>query len=270
MNDKLQQIVDMLPVIRDLAQDGAYISVIDADGIVCGYAIPDGESPMLQIGSRFDDPSGGFQEVLATGMKKKNYLPKEVMGVPFEGVLSPIKDGGMVVGVITCTYPVMGNEDVLNMAKQFGESVADIRDAASAVIGGIEDMFNMLSGMNDQTAGVEADVKVATGVVKKISDNASRSNILALNASIEAARSGEAGRGFAVVASEMGKLANDSGGSAKEIGNTLGVINGHITDIIESIQGASAIAKEHLDSANGIRESLDAALALSSDLQSKL
>ena len=89
----------------------------------------------------------------------------------------------------------------------------------------------MLSDMNQITLDVEQDVNEAADVVNKISSNASRSNILALNASIEAARSGEAGRGFSVVATQMGKLAKDSGNSATEIKTTLSAIVSHLDNI---------------------------------------
>lgn len=270
MSEKLQQMIEALPVIQQMAGEDAFLTVMDTNSVIMGYAVPEGESPRMQVGSVFEDPSGAYGEVLATGMKRKNILPKEVMGAAFEGVLVPIKENGQVVGVLTYTHSVEEREEVLNMTQEFSNSVGDISSAVSTVINGIEDIANMLSGMSAQTEGVEADVKVATGVVKKISDNASRSNILALNASIEAARSGEAGRGFAVVASEMGKLANDSGGSAKEIGNTLGVITGHITEIIESIQGASSIAKERLECVNDVMTKLENALALAQNLKDKI
>ena len=54
-------------------------------------------------------------------------------------------------------------------------------------------------------------------VTKLISGYARRQNILSLNASIEAARSGEAGKGFAVVAQEVKKLAADMGNSSEHI-----------------------------------------------------
>ncbi|MCM1186876.1 MAG: methyl-accepting chemotaxis protein [Lachnoclostridium sp.] len=110
--------------------------------------------------------------------------------------------------------------------------------------------------MNHMTANVESDVHNAVDVVNKITGNASRSNILALNASIEAARSGEHGKGFAVVATEMGKLANDSGSSASAIKTTLNTITEHLVSITSSIKDANDVAKEHLENMNSIQKVL--------------
>ena len=62
-------------------------------------------------------------------------------------------------------------------------------------------------------------------VTSLIRNIASQTNMLALNASIEASRAGEAGRGFGVVASEIQKLAQQSDASAENIGAFLGRIN---------------------------------------------
>lgn len=124
--------------------------------------------------------------------------------------------------------------------------------------------------MNKMTSGVEEDVNGAREVVNKISGNASHSNILALNASIEAARSGEAGRGFAVVATEMGKLAKDSGSSASEIKTTLDDIIQHLGQVIGSIKTANEVAKEHMDSISSIKKILQETITLSEQLESEM
>ena len=124
------------------------------------------------------------------------------------------------------------------------------------VISGTENLVQMLEKMNDMTNSVESDVNGASDIVNKIRQNASHSNILALNASIEAARSGEAGRGFAVVATEMGKLAKDSGSSAAEIKNTLDGIVDHLGDMISSIKDANLVAKNYMESINSIKSVL--------------
>lgn len=270
MNIKLQNIVENLDIIRQLFDKDLIISVLDENGVVQGFSLPEGVPPQVEVGSVFEDPSGIFDEVIRKGITKHNYLPKEVMGFPVEGNLVPIKDDGKVVGCVICTYSVEGRERIKHIAAEFQESIQEIDNSIQDVVKGIEGLFTMLTTMNKMTSDVEKDVNEATDVVNNISHNASHSNILALNASIEAARSGDAGRGFAVVATEMGKLAKDSGTSATQIKATLSVIVNHLETIGESIKEADDMAKTHIDSISSIRNILEHTISIAQELENDI
>ncbi len=267
LNGKLQQIIDVLPLVKQLFEHDVFLAVMDKDAVVRGMAVPDGDVPRLREGEKFQDSTGVLYEVLKTGISKHNYLPKSVMGEALEGIIVPVKDGGSVVGCITCTYSVEVKEQMAKITTKFQDSVNDINRSVSNVIVGIEKLFQMLTGMNEMTGNVETDVKTAVDVVNKISQNASRSNILALNASIEATHSGEHGRGFAVVASQMGKLANDSGSSAKEIKATLNTITQHMASIVSSIRDANELARGHMENISKIQKILEETLVLAGELE---
>ena len=267
INRQLEKIIELLPVIQQMFSQDVYIMVMDTDGVVQGYSIPDRKKPYISIGETFHDPTGVLREVLRTGNAMHNCLSHEVMGESFEGELVPVKDDGTIVGVVACTYSVDVQKQMVQITTKFQDSVSSIQDSLKQLLSGIENLFTLLTNMDKIANTVENDVQNAVDVVNKINGNASRSNILALNASIEAARSGEFGRGFAVVAGEMGKLANDSGKSSSEIKVTLNNIMEHLNAIILSITDVGNLAGEYRGNISSIQEILADTIVLADQLK---
>ena len=267
MNERLQQLIDNFTIIKQMFGHDVLLTAIDCDSVVQGVYLPDSVVPQVRVGEVFHDPSGALDKVLQTGIPQHNYLPKEVLGEAFEGELVPVMDGNDVVGCVICTYSVDTKEEMEAITVKFRESVNHIDGSLHTLVGGIEQLFGLLADMNEMAGSVENDVHNAVEVVNRINANASRSNILALNASLEAARSGEFGRGFSVVATEMGKLANDSGSSATEIKTTLSVIMEHLDRIISFIKDADNFTKEQQGNIGSIKEVLKEMLALAGKLE---
>ncbi|GAB2182434.1 methyl-accepting chemotaxis protein [Denitratisoma sp. agr-D3] len=120
---------------------------------------------------------------------------------------------------------------------------------------------------------LESFSKQISGIVQVIHEIADQTNLLALNAAIEAARAGEQGRGFAVVADEVRKLAERTGASTQEIGTMIVKIQEGTQEAVREMEaGVSRVtdgvhlAHQAGDSVTAIRDSADRAAQVVADI----
>jgi hypothetical protein len=166
-----------------------------------------------------DDP---MLKVMRTGEILEVKVEKELYGTAFKATYCPIKDeNGEIIGGLALGRELEVEEQLINISQLLFKSVEKINQAINQIALGSEKQMEtsqQVAATVDETLEKQEETDNILKFIKNISK---QTNLLSLNAQIEAARVGLAGKGFAIVANEMKKLGNSSSQAANDVQSKL-------------------------------------------------
>lgn len=118
--------------------------------------------------------------------------------------------------------------------------IAEASRSMDEICRGSDESREIISRLSEQSAKIVQIAKVITGI-------SSQTNILAINASIEASRAGEAGRGFAVVAGEIKSLSDKTKAAAAEIGVIISQVTDNISGTVAAIERSADLTRQGME-----------------------
>lgn len=215
--------------------------------------------------------------VIYEAMKKKRRVTREVgkefYGVAYVGIAVPFFEDNEIVGGVLIYQSVERKEKLFEISQALEETIKTLDMTVQQIAAEAEELAATGQELGSISQEASAQVNETGGIIEVIRKIADQTNLIGLNAAIEAARVGEHGRGFAVVAEEVRKLAKVSTSSAKNIRQTLESIENAVAHINMAVKEVTQVANHQAEvlmeitpEVNGLARVADIIVGMAKDL----
>lgn len=244
-------------IISSLFNKKSYIIITDNNAVV----VKIWEVPDLPFGLKPGDkmPEGTVSvEVLKTGMRTARVVMKDKskFGFGYAGLGTPIFDSDKkLMGALTITSPISQQEKVNDISKEINMSIAATLNAKDETLKYTESVMETVHSLSELTIEVQNNIGIIADVINLIQKVSGQTNLLGINAAIEASRAGAEGKGFQIVAKEIRNLSETVKNTVIQLQDKLMGLKekiGNITPQMQQLDGFVKSQTEAIDSVGTI------------------
>lgn len=265
--NKLQHFVELAPYIVTLHSSDIAIAIVDREKYVGFFRGKEIDFP-VKPGDKVKEETLAFKSMQQNKVLS-NKMSKEIFGFPYIGISTPIHENNEVVGAVVFLESLKNQEKLMEMADILYTGISELQTASEQISSEAESLSSIGSGLGELSKQALEHAEKSSDITLLIKNIAQQTNLLGLNASIEAARSGEAGRGFSVVAEEIRKLAVSTKESVENIEKIVEAIKSTYSDIAKQTEQIDTTSHEQVSAIQESNAAIQSLFSLAERLKSQ-
>lgn len=259
VNEALQKLIDTAPLFQKFLQQDIAIAISDTDKYL---SIFEGDKVKFSFKEGDTMEELGYKKLVDEMIQNRKpsvaIVPKEVAGIKIKSIINPVfDDNNEVVGFFSVSESIEKESELEEASENLTASLEETSAYVQEIAAGANELNNKVEAIKTSAVAAEESIKLGNSSIGLIQAIAKQSNLLGLNAAIEAARAGSNGQGFSVVASEMRKLAGQSKETAEQVSQSLQEIEKTLETVLTTVNEAGEISNNQSKSTNEVSQNVE-------------